>query len=173
MPTLAAIIYHEDGQHELRILWQAIHQLQQQGMRVAGLINPLDSQGNKMRHLVCSLTDKREYPIMQLSGASSNTCSLNPSRLADASIIIREALNNPPDILVFNKFGSAETAGKGLIQEYAAAALAEIPVITLIRATHLAAWQAFTDSMGVILPCSVEAIIQWANTHTAQRISQH
>lgn len=81
--------------------------------------------------------------------------------LASASEVIRDALQNPPDILVFNKFGHAESEGSGLIDEYAQAVAAGIPVISLLQDKYLPEWRRFTDGIGAELT-DLTGVINWA-----------
>ena len=148
---IAALIYRGEGDDELRTLWQAVGQLHDWGFSIKGLLNKTDAQGGKMRDRVCSLTDSREYAIMYDGGCTEDTCKLDPRGLAASSEVIREALQSPPDILVFNKFGHAESEGSGLIDEYAQAVAAGIPVISLLQDKYLPQWREFTDGMGTEL----------------------
>lgn len=162
MKPCAALIYHHDGQAELQALWQAVRFWQQQGLTIAGLLNPLDGHGHKIRERVCSLTDSREYTIMYDGSHQTDACQLDPRGLAAASEVIRDALQTPPDILVFNKFGHAESEGSGLIDEYAQAVAADIPVISLLQEKYLPEWRRFTDGIGAELTDLTE-IINWGN----------
>lgn len=142
------MIYRGEGNAELRALWQAVEMWQKQGLKVAGLLNPLDEAGVKIRDKVRSLNDAREYVIMYDGGCAADVCQLNPRGLAASSEVIREALETPPDILVFNKFGHAESENSGLVTEYAQAAGQGIAVVSLLQEKYLPHWRAFTDGMG-------------------------
>lgn len=159
---IAALIYRGEGDDELRTLWQAVRQLRDRGVSIKGLLNKTDAQGGKMRDRVCSLTDSREYAIMYDGGCTEDTCKLDPRGLAASSEVIREALQSPPDILVFNKFGHAESEGSGLIDEYAQAVAAGIPVISLLQDKYLPQWREFTDGMGTELENGLQGVLDWA-----------
>lgn len=161
MSAIAALIYCTDGERELNLLWQAVAHWRQQGWRVAGLLNPLDGEGRKIRERVCSLTDGREYEIMYRGDTTAGACLLNPQGLAAASEVMREALDAPPDILVFNKFGHAESEGSGLIDEYAQAVAQGIAVVSLLQEKYVPEWRAFTDQAGVELH-DLAGLAAWA-----------
>ncbi|WP_416191435.1 DUF2478 domain-containing protein [Neisseria sp. CCUG12390] len=160
MKPIAVLIYQGEGTDELQMLWQAVKHWRQKGLRVAGLLNPLDGAGNKLRDRVQSLTDSRVYTIMYDEGCTSDACLLNPQGLAVSSEVIREALQTPPDILVFNKFGHAESENSGLIDEYAQAISQGIAVVSLLQDKYRADWQAFTDGMGEEL-FGLEDLLAW------------
>lgn len=167
MSSIAALIYRTDGQAELAALWQAIAVWQQQGLRVAGLLNPLDADGRKIRTRVRSVNDAREYVIMYEQGCTDDACLLNPQGLAASSEVIREALQSPQDILVFNKFGHAESEGSGLLEEYAQAAASGIAVVSLLQDKYLPQWRAFTDGAGS--ECETPAqLAAWAQSLESQ-----
>ncbi|ATD64371.1 hypothetical protein CGZ65_01905 [Neisseria weixii] len=121
MKPIAVLMYQGEGTCELQVLWQAVGHWQRHGLKVAGLLNPLDENNQKLRERVQSLTDSRVYTIMYDQGCTTEACLLDPRGLAASSEVIREALQTPPDILVFNKFGHAESENSGLIDEYAQA----------------------------------------------------
>ncbi|WP_170064855.1 DUF2478 domain-containing protein [Neisseria iguanae] len=148
MKPIAVLIYQGEGASELQALWQAVKCWQQQGLKVAGLLNLLDEAGNKLRDRVQSLTDSRVYTIMYEEGCTINGCLLDPHGLAASSEVIREALQTPLDILVFNKFGHAESENSGLIDEYAQAIGQGIAVVSLLQDKYLPGWRVFTDGMG-------------------------
>ena len=150
---IAALIYRGEGDDELRTLWRAVGQLRDRGFSIKGLLNKTDAQGGKMRDRVCSLTDSREYALMYDGGCTEDTCKLDPRGLAASSEVIREALQSPPDILVFNKFGHAE---------YAQAVAAGIPVISLLQDKYLPQWREFTDGMGTELENGLQGVLDWA-----------
>ena len=166
---IAALIYREEGDDELRTLWRAVGQLRDRGFSIKGLLNKTDAQGGKMRDRVCSLTDSREYAIMYDGGCTEDTCKLDPRGLAASSEVIREALQSPPDILVFNKFGHAESEGSGLIDEYAQAVAAGIPVISLLQDKYLPQWREFTDGMGTELENGLQGVLDWAQAQKGRQ----
>lgn len=166
---IAALIYRGEGDDELRTLWRAVGQLRDRGFSIKGLLNKTDAQGGKMRDRVCSLTDSREYAIMYDGGCTEDTCKLDPRGLAASSEVIREALQSPPDILVFNKFGHAESEGSGLIGEYVQAVAAGIPVISLLQDKYLPQWREFTDGMGTELENGLQGVLDWAQAQKGRQ----
>ena len=166
---IAALIYRGEGDDELRTLWRPVGQLRDRGFSIKGLLNKTDAQGGKMRDRVCSLTDSREYAIMYDGGCTEDTCKLDPRGLAASSEVIREALQSPPDILVFNKFGHAESEGSGLIDEYAQAVAAGIPVISLLQDKYLPQWREFTDGMGTELENGLQGVLDWAQAQKGRQ----
>lgn len=160
MKPIAVLMYQGEGTCELQVLWQAVEHWQRHGLKVAGLLNPLDENDQKLRERVQSLMDSRVYTIMYDQGCTTDACLLDPRGLAASSEVIREALQTPPDILVFNKFGHAESENSGLIDEYAQAIGQGIPVISLLQDKYLSDWRAFTDGMGEEL-FGLEEVLAW------------
>ena len=160
MKPIAVLMYQGEGTCELQVLWQAVEHWQRHGLKVVGLLNPLDENNQKLRERVQSLTDSRVYTIMYDQGCTTDACLLDPRGLVASSEVIREALQTPPDILVFNKFGHAESENSGLIDEYAQAIGQGIPVISLLQDKYLSDWRAFTDGMGEEL-FGLEEVLAW------------
>ncbi|MDL5036075.1 DUF2478 domain-containing protein [Comamonas resistens] len=162
LPPLAALI-HPDDRHDIEALMESVaRRLQQSGRRVGGLVHrqSLYANGNKCMRLV-DLRSGRQFEMTEDLGASSKACSLNPQALAQASVVLRQALADGVELAMVNCFGQLEAAGGGFVQEIAGFVEAGIPVITAVAARHEAGWLAFTGGDFVRLPVDEEALLQW------------
>ena len=70
---------------------------------------------------------------------------------------------------MFNKFGHAESEGRGLIDEYAQAVAAGIPVISLLQDKYLPQWREFTDGMGTELENGLQGVLDWAQAQKGRQ----
>lgn len=131
--AIAAVVYADEGDAAITALWQAVRRLQQDGWRVAGLLNPIDNKGKHSNSELASVADNRCFSIFQNLGNHSSGCKLDAGALAAAGSVIREAIAEGTDLVVINKFGHAEIDSCGLLSEYLAAISSGIPVLTTLQ----------------------------------------
>ena len=72
------------------------------------------------------------------------------------------AIADRVDLLVINRFGRAESLGRGLIGCLTAALEAAVPILTAVRAPYDADWRAFHGGLGQDLPADEASAIGWA-----------
>ena len=135
--AIAAVVYADEGDAAITALWQAVRQLQQDGWRVAGLLNPIDDNGRHCNSELASVADGRCFPIFQNLGRNADGCKLDSGALATAGSVIREAIEEGVDLVVINKFGHAEIDNRGLLSEYLAAISCGIPILTTLHSKYL------------------------------------
>jgi hypothetical protein len=68
------------------------------------------------------------------------------------------AIGDRVDLLVINRFGKAESLGRGLLAVFTAAIEAGVPVLTAARHPYEQGWERFHGGMGHILHASPDAI---------------
>lgn len=162
MLPLAALV-HPDDQLDMEALLEATaRSLQQRGWRVGGLVHRMDQypNGNKRMQLL-DLRSAQQFELTQDLGAASQACSLNPQALAQASGVLRQCLADAVDLVVINRFGQVEAAGRGFANEFAAFVDAGIPVLTAVAARHAVDWQRFTGGMHASLPADAAQLLEW------------
>ena len=159
--AVAAVVYGNGGDAAVAALWQVASRLQQAGLRVAGLLNPLDKNGRHIKGEIVALNDGRRFRIFQNLGPGAQGCTLDGGALSAAGAVIREAMDSGPHVVLINKFGQAETDNRGLIAEFVLAAEAGVPVLTTVEQRFLEHWRAFSGSLGGELAADADAIIAW------------
>ena len=161
---LAAIIYDDDSQPVEALLHSLASYYNRQGIRVAGLAMVLDEQGLRRKPMALQdLETGTEYCIAQNLGKESQSCCLDPSGLADATSVLRGALNNPPRLAIVNRFGQQEIDGKGCRAEFVQLLDAGVPVLTLVKRKFLKQWHEFGGGEAVDLTFSEAAVQQWCD----------
>jgi nucleoside-triphosphatase THEP1 len=161
---LAAIIYDDDSQPVEALLHSLASYYNRQGIRVAGLAMVLDAQGLRRKPMALQdIETGTEYCIAQNLGKESQSCCLDPSGLADATSVLRGALNNPPRLAIVNRFGQQEIDGKGCRAEFVQLLDAGIPVLTVVKRKFLEQWHEFGGGEAVDLTFSEAAVQQWCD----------
>lgn len=165
MQVPAAAVIHDGHGEGDDLLIAILTKYQQCGWRVRGLVT---EQGKDPQGLLpMTLRDLYSgdvFVISQNLGRDSRGCTLDLGGLAEAGKVLRHALDEQPDLVFVNRFGYAETQGRGLNQEFAQLISAGIPVLTLVSEKYLEGWQAFSAGLAQILPLERNAIEQWLAT---------
>lgn len=170
-PLPLAALVHPDDEHQMELLLERVaRRLQAGGWRVGGLVHRQDryANGNKRMQLF-DLRSARQFELSQDLGGASQACSLNPQALAQASAVLRQALDDGVDLVVINRFGIVEAAGQGFAAEFAAFMEAGTPVLTAVAARHLQDWRRYTGGLHAELPADEALITQWCLARLANR----
>src|SRR6201989_3017736 len=157
---LAALVYGP-GQNPDALLRGLAAELNAQGCRAVGLVQ-LDSgctDGPEMSALL--LHDGATLPLLQQLGSCAAGCRLDVGRLLDAGARVADALDGGADLLIINRFGKQECAGKGLVYLIERALDADIPVLIAVSHRRFEDWIAFSGGMSVKLPCDRDAVGAW------------
>jgi len=92
-------------------------------------------------------------------------CSLDLGQLAEASMILRRALDDGADIVVVEKFGRQEKDGGGLSEDLRAVMAEGIPTVVSVPQSELEGWNAFRGELGENLPCDLDQLRTWWQSH--------
>ncbi|MES2667112.1 MAG: DUF2478 domain-containing protein [Pseudomonadota bacterium] len=104
--------------------------------------------------------------ISQQLGTGSRGCRLDSAALEQAVGLVEGALHHSPRLLILNKFGKAESEGRGFRPLIGRALGAGIPVLTGVNARNIEAFQDFAQGMGQALPPDKARILDWCHAQT-------
>lgn len=159
----AAALYQGSGSGD-ELFLRLVETLKRRQWQLLGLVTTRgkDPQG-RLPMLISDIRDGRSFAISQALGPGSHACSLDPGALAQASGVLREALHERPDLVIVNRFGAVEAAGRGFASEMLALMSEGIPLLTLVSPQYQADWQRFVGTEDCLLPLSEEALLSWAD----------
>jgi hypothetical protein len=144
LPLVAAI--RHDGSSDIdELLAGFAEQQRQAGRKVLGLVmtHRDHAEGCRASMVLTDIDTGDEYLVSQPLGADSTACRADPQGFAQASRVLRDALERSPDLVVCNRFGALEAEGGGFAAELLALLAQGIPVLTVVGPRHAAAWQRF------------------------------
>jgi hypothetical protein len=143
-PIVAAIA-HDGGDDVDALLAAFAHRQRARGRRVLGLVmrHRAAAEGCRAAMFLSDLDSGREYLVSQALGADSTSCRADPQGFAQASAVLRDALEREPDLVVCNRFGVLEAEGGGFAAELLALLERGIAVLTVVGPRHADAWQRF------------------------------
>lgn len=159
---LAAITYQR-GFDVDDLLLRTCARLRTEGLQIGGVIQRTSGdRGQCASHIhVIDLRSGNEFNIWEDRGACSRGCRLDERGLFDAEPTIMAALADRVDLLVINRFGRAESLGRGLVGCFVAALEARVPVLTAVRKPYHEVWSEFHSGLARTLPDDLTAITAW------------
>ena len=157
----AAAVYRPEGGDRMAML-KFVERLKSRGVRVGGLLQTADfeADGAVAGLFAIDVASGRRISISRpVSG--DDECGLDVSALAQTSGIIRDAIEAGVDLVVVEKFGEQEQAGKGLIDEIMQTVAAGIPLLISVPAAALPLWQERSGELGGVIEFTEQAFDDW------------
>ncbi len=159
----AAAIVH-DGSVDVDALLGVLAQAQRRlGRKVRGLLMTYPDPGAPACAAPMVLVDIASgapYRVSQKLGGGSASCRADTQGFAHASEVLRAALDERPDLVIVNRFGSLEAEGGGFAAELLDLMAAGVPLLTVVASRHLDAWACFTGGAAA-LPAQADAVQRW------------
>ncbi|MFT0213631.1 DUF2478 domain-containing protein [Pseudomonas sp. F1_0610] len=160
---LAAVVHAGNGEGD-ETIQQVIKYCRSKNWRVRGLVTERGKDPlGKLPMLLRDIYTQQIFRISQCLGSESTSCVLDLGGLAQASEVLRRAVREKPDLVIINRFGSAEAEGEGFSQEFGQLISDGIPVLTLINERYLSAWLHFAQDLAYTLPLDFHAIKHWVD----------
>lgn len=151
LPCAAAIL--DDGSSDIDSRFAAFAQQQcQNGVRVRGMYmqrRPTAS-GCKADRVLVDIATGDTYLVSQPLGPGSGACNSDPQGFARASQVLRDALNQAPDLVICNRFGGLESEDGGFAAELLDIMASGIPLLTVVSPARVSAWQRFSGQAPVL-----------------------
>jgi len=166
-----AAIHYPRGFDIDKLLIDVCADLSARGVRLGGLlqISTGDRGGNCAASVhVVDVRTRRSFDIWQDRGPCARGCRLDEGRLADAEVVLREAISDRVDLLVVNRFGRAESLGRGLRPCFEEALAAGISVLTAVRPPYDEDWNTFTGGMAIRLAATKTEILGWMSRMSSE-----
>ena len=165
-PPIAGIVY-ERGAPIRDVMKAFVQKLKAGGINVHGILQETpkhmdpDADGCGVDAIDIKTGDHVALVRPTQYELDNKICSLDVSRLAEASMILRRALEEHADIVVVEKFGKHEKDGGGLSDDLMAVMAEHIPTVVSVPKDELASWQRFTGELGTTLDCDSAQIWAW------------
>lgn len=161
---IAAITY-APGQAEAvdALLCELALKLKAEGYRLAGAIQ---WNGTPAEGAMCDFdfedlaTGTRFSGCLPKSGRNQG-CRLDAPRLEDAAGLTAASIGADVDLVVINRFGKEELAGRGFRQAFGSAVAKGLPVLTALNSAQRDNFGAFTGKAAAELSPSLDAVEHW------------
>jgi hypothetical protein len=163
--AILAAIHYPRGFDVDALLLEVCDALRAHGLRPGGVVQRSSADGGGQCATSLHAVDLRSgaaFDIWEDRGACAHDCRLDERGLVDVEATVMAALAGGLDLLVVNRFGRAESLGRGLVACIVAALDAGVPVLTAVRAPYEDAWRAFHGGLARDLPTDAGRATEWA-----------
>lgn len=172
VPPLAAVLY-EPGWDVEPLLAEVRDRLAARGdLRLGGVLPrsgaPLSN--GRPEKLLEDLVTGDATSISQDLGPGSEECTLDPDGFTRSRFAITAAIEAGVDLVFVGKFSKQEAAGHGVRDEIAAAMIAGLPTLVVLRETQIEAWTAFAGEDFATLAPQADAVVAWALAATGRAV---
>lgn len=163
-PAPRAAALHHDGTRDIDALLASVAARQRRlGRRLRGVLMTYPEARTEQcagAMVLIDLHTGEPFRVSQALGAGSRACRADQHGFARASQALRAALDDPPDLVICNRFGGLEATGGGFAGELLAIMAQGIPLLTAVATKHVDAWRDFSGGAPV-LPADEDAVLAW------------
>lgn len=157
---LAALVYDETDDPD-RVLLNFCSELARGGYRPVGLVQEGHCQGGGSSLSALLIQTGERISLVQDLGACASGCRLDVDQLLMAGSRVVTAIDHRADLVVVNRFGRLEQAGKGLSFLIELAMSAGVPAIIAVPSHRFQDWLRYSQGMSVKLNCDHAALWRW------------
>jgi hypothetical protein len=159
---LAAIIYQTGFQID-DFLARAAHLLRADHISLGGTLQENTGGGADLcsTMTLVDLASQRRVKISQDLGLQSKGCRLDAQGLSEIAALLDRTLDQQIELLMLNRFGTAEAEGGGLRSTFVRAIDAGIPILTAVRPPYIEAWSEFHGGLAADLPPDLDRVLAW------------
>ena len=101
------------------------------------------------------------YEIWEPRGRWAKGCRLDEDGLAAAEAAVLRSIDAGIDLLLLNRFGRAESKGRGLVNCFSKALEQGVPILTAVREPFDVAWAEFHGGLAASLSPETDAALEW------------
>jgi hypothetical protein len=160
--TSAIAVVRGGSSSDIQALLRALADRWRGTLRLAGVLG--DAHGIPGRKCgagyLRSLATGERFPIFT-DRASPTGCYLDGRGALAASDAVQRDIGAGCDLVVLNKFGLLECAGKGLAAAFSATIAARIPLLTSVLEDRDQNWRTFAGAPYVVLPVDADVVEAW------------
>lgn len=145
-----------------RFLAAVAARLEMAGLRLAGTVQSNTARADRTR---CDmdlrvLPDGPVYRISEDRGAAARGCMLDHGALEQTVAEVARRMDGA-DLLIVNKFGKAESEGRGLVPVISDALARGLPVLVGVNGLNLPLYLDFAGGLSDALPATEETVAAW------------
>ena len=146
------------------ILRAASDALRERGVVVGGVLQRFGERlsNGKRSMWLDDIAGGQTVRLDRPRGPGAISCVLDPDALVQCACLLRDAIASGAELLVVNRFGTAEAEGQGMRAEFAEAICSGAAVLVAVRPNLLAELERFLGAPAQILPASAPHLAAWA-----------
>jgi len=156
---IAALVYASKDRPDL-VLHAFARHLADTGRRVCGLVQFRDRSRGKSRCRVMSLDDWQVTEFVRKPGEAAE-CRLDAKWLDQMGRQVEASVRRGADVVIVNRFGPLEAAGRGFRGAILAASETVTPLVIAVPEFEFERWTRFSGGMTVRLDCTLASVLDW------------
>jgi hypothetical protein len=155
-------VHYQRGFDVDAVLLATCARLRGRGVRIGGFVQSSWTDRSRCPSSlhVTDLRSGETFDIWDARGPCARGCRLDERGLIDTEPNLMGAIADGVDLLVINRFGKAESSGRGLLGVFIMATDAGVPVLTAVRHPYEKAWEQFHGGMAHALPATADAVAE-------------
>ena len=159
---VAALVYKDEAFPESTFC-RIVAWCRSRNLSLAGVLQrPILPNGDHRCDVVLEdLMSGHRTALFESRGIHALGCRLDESALAEVTARVERSFEKMPHLLVLNKFGKAESEGRGLRDLIARAVDLGIPTIIGVPRRNLEAWTGFAADFAVELEDGTAQVDRW------------
>lgn len=169
---LAAMVYGDSRGPEMdRILESIAQELAAEGLKLAGAVQHTAQQPS-FPHCDMVLEDLGSggiHPISVDRNMEVQGCRMEPEKIETLAGLAADAVERGADLLILNRFGKNEIAGRGYREVISEAVSLGVPVLVGVSTANVAKWDAFVGAGYQHLDIDRNAAQAWCRDAVAAR----
>jgi nucleoside-triphosphatase THEP1 len=158
---IAALVYESEDRPD-QVLCAFARYLADGGRRVCGLVQLRDRSSDTSP---CSVIVLDNWEVIAFAreedAVREGQCRLDAhwlDRMADQT---KTAIRRGVDVVIVNRFGPLEAAGRGFSEAIAVASNTKTPLIIAVPEFEFERWTRFSSGMTVKLECKLDNVLDW------------
>jgi Protein of unknown function (DUF2478) len=165
---VGAVLY-DDAVEVDAILIAGVAAIRARGVAVGGLVQRFGERlpNGKQSMWLDDIATGHGIRLDQPRGPGAKACTLDLDALAQASCMLRCAIEAAPALIIVNRFGRAEAEGGGMRAEIAEAICCGAAVLIAVRFSRLEHLKDFLGEPPSLVMPSPRAIVDWVDRATA------
>ena len=162
-PVRLAAVGYQAGFPIDELLRRAADRLRADRVGLAGTLqeNTGGAEGQCSAMTLIDLASQRRFGISQDLGSQAEGCRLDAQGLSEIGALLDRPFDQHVELLILNRFGTAEAEGGGLRSVFARAIEGGIPVLTAVRPPYTEAWAQFHGGLATDLPPDLDRVLAW------------
>ena len=156
---IAALVYASKDRPDL-VLYAFARRLADAGRRVCGLVQFRDRLRSRSPYRVISLDNWHVTEFARKDGDAAD-CRLDVDWLDRTGRRVEASIREGVDVVIVNRFGPLEAAGRGFRDAILAASETVTPLVIAVPEFEFERWTAFSGGMTVRLDCALGSVLDW------------
>jgi uncharacterized protein DUF2478 len=157
---IAAVVYASGDRPDL-VLHDFARRLVEGGKRVCGLIQFRERASGQPHRHVLILDGWQMAEVGPAADTEDSRCSLDGHWLDRMGRHAEASIRRGVDLVIVNRFGPLELAGRGFGGAIAAASETETPLVVAVPLFEFEDWTRFSNGMTIRLDCTLAALEDW------------